>query len=130
MPLRIRFAYDSGRKLAYGVERLADGYCYDFAAGSFQAAPKAPTRPLPEDTGIYRGRYRDTCQPTPAAVWTDGDYCVTVFDQALLDSGGPPVVVELAATFRNGDDQVASSAAAIGPPASGKPAPSGWTPSS
>ena len=108
MALRIRFQYPSGNHLGYSVERLADGLLFDFADSTFKATPGTPIAPLPEDAGIFIGRYRATLTPT---VWSDGDYGVTVHHTAESNV----VVSELGATMKNNDDatyiQSANSAA-------------------
>jgi hypothetical protein len=111
MSLRIRFQYTSKHSLAYSIERLADGLFYDFApaavapatgtGGTFTAKPATMTAPLPEDTGIFLGRYKTTLTPTPATVFTNGDYVVTVHD---LDPDVTVVEGELGVTMFNGDD--------------------------
>ncbi len=100
MSLRIRFQYPTGSQLGYSIERLNDGSFYDFSTSTFVAAPTTPIATLPEDSGIFVGRYKVTLNPTPAAQFTDGDYVVTVHDQAASSN----VVAELAATMHNGDD--------------------------
>jgi hypothetical protein len=105
MALRIRFAHPTGAKLAYSVERLGDGLLFDFADGTFKAAPKTPTAALPEDVAIFRGRYKATLDPTPTAQFPDGDYTVTVHDQPEMAGDVASVVAELAARMFQGDDQ-------------------------
>ena len=100
MALRIRFQYQTGSQLGYSIERLSDGSLYDFSNGTFVASPATPISSLPEDTGIFVGRYKVTLTPTPVAQFTDGDYAVTVHDQAASNN----VVAELAATMHGGDD--------------------------
>src|SRR4051812_35005446 len=98
MALRIRFQYPTGSQLGYSIERLGDGMLFDPSDGTFKAAPTSPIAGLPEDSGIFIGRYKATLSPTPAAQFTDGDYVVTVHDQKA--SGA--VVAELAATMHGG----------------------------
>jgi hypothetical protein len=100
MALRIRFQYPTGSRLGYSIERLSDGALYDFSNSTFTAAPATPISSLPEDTGIFLGRYKVTLAPTPVAQFSDGDYVVTVHDQASSNN----VVAELAATIHLGDD--------------------------
>ncbi len=100
MALRIRFQYTTKSQLGYSIERLNDGTFYDFSNGTFVATPATPISSLPEDTGIYVGRYKVTLTPTPPAQFTDGDYVITVHDQAASNN----VVAELAATMHAGDD--------------------------
>jgi hypothetical protein len=111
MSLRIRFQYTTKHTLAYSIERLADGLFYDFSpaavapatgtGGTFTAKPTTQTAPLPEDTGIFVGRYKTTLTPTPVAQFANGDYVVTVHD---LDADVNAVAAELGATMFNGDD--------------------------
>jgi hypothetical protein len=100
MALRIRFQYPTGSRLGYSIERLGDGMLYDFSNSTFVASPATLISPLPEDTGSFLGRYKATLTPTAAAQFTDGDYVVTVHDQANSNV----VVAELAATIHSGDD--------------------------
>jgi hypothetical protein len=100
MALRIRFQYPTGSQLGYSLERLNDGSFYDFSSSSFVASPATPITSLPEDTGIFAGRFKVTLNPTPTSQFTDGDYVVTVHDQAASSN----VVAELASTMHAGDD--------------------------
>jgi hypothetical protein len=99
MAMRIRFQYPSGNHIGYSVERLSDGLLYDFVADTFVANSTTPILALPEDTGIFVGRYKATL-PTPAAQFTDGDYAVTIHHIAE----GNAVVAELAMAMHSGDD--------------------------
>jgi hypothetical protein len=101
MSLRIRFQYPTGSKLGYSIERLSDGSLYDFSTSTFVATPTTLISSLPEDSGSFLGRYKMTLTPTPAAQFTDGDYVVTVHDQANTNN----VVAELGATIHAGDDE-------------------------
>ena len=100
MALRIRFQYPTGSMLGYSIERLSDGLFYDFSNGTFAASPATPINGLPEDTGIFLGRYKATLSTTPVAQFSDGDYVATVHDQAASNK----VVAELAVTMHLGDD--------------------------
>src|SRR5437764_489577 len=100
MALRIRFQYATGSKLGYSIERLSDGTFFDFADSTFKAAPGTPTAGLPEDTGIFAGRYKLTLTPTPQAQFSDGDYTITIHDQSASNA----VVAELSSTMHAGDD--------------------------
>ena len=100
MALRIRFQYPTGSQLGYSIERLGDGSLYDFSSNTFVASPTTPISSLPEDQGIFKGRYKFTLGVTPIAQFTDGDYAVTVHDQAAASN----VVAELATTMHSGDD--------------------------
>jgi hypothetical protein len=100
MALRIRFQYPTGSQLGYSIERLGDGSFFDFSTSSFAATPATPISSLPEDSGLFKGRYKLTLSPTPVTQFTDGDYAVTVHDQAASSN----VVAELASTMHAGDD--------------------------
>jgi hypothetical protein len=105
MALRIRFQYPAGASLGYSIERLGDGLLYDFAssgasAGTFAASPATPIAVLPADSGMFSGRYKATLASTPAAKFTDGEYCVTIHDMNNANT----VVGALSVTMRNGDD--------------------------
>lgn len=97
--IRIRFQYATDRSLAYSVERLADGLLFDFADSTFKAEPATLTAPLPEDSGLFKGRYKATLAPTPPAQFEDGHYAITVHDVDLGE-----VASELAAVVYKGDD--------------------------
>ena len=107
MALRIRFQYPTGSRLGYSIERLSDERLYDFSNSTFVPSPKTPISSLPEDTGIFIGRFRATFLTTPSSQFSDGDYVVTVHDQAHSNA----VVAELAATIHSGDDATAFPAA-------------------
>jgi hypothetical protein len=106
MSLRIRFQYSTASSLGYSVERLSDGLLWDFVGAgvgsgqTFTATPAVSVADLPEDTGIFVGRYTTTLASTPAAQFTDGDYCITIHNTASAFA----VVGELVATMHNGDD--------------------------
>ena len=111
MPLRVRFQYPTGANLGYSIERLSDSAFFDFANASFAIAPVTMTTPLPEDRGVFVGRYRTTLLPTPVATFTDGDYRITVHDLANSSA----VVAQLAATMHFGDDVSQSITAPTNP---------------
>ena len=100
MALRIRFQYPTGSALGFSIERLSDGSFFDFADSTFKSSPAVLIAALPEDSGAFAGRYKVTLTSTPAAQFTDGQYAVTVHNQA---SSGL-VVGELLAVLRGGDD--------------------------
>lgn len=100
MALRIRFQYPTGSNLGYSIERLTDYTYYDFTTAHFVVAPVVRIAPLPEDTGDFVGRYTTALTTTPANVFTDGDYVITVHDRGA----GNAVVAELASTFFQGND--------------------------
>lgn len=106
MALRIRFQYQTGAALGYSIERLSDGLFWDFAASgvgtgqSFTPSPGSLLSSLPEDAGIYAGRYKAVLLQTPTDQFTDGDYCVTIHDTANSNT----VVAELVTTMHGGDD--------------------------
>ena len=111
MALRIRFQYPTGSKLGFSIERLVDGLYLDFSTGTFVATPVTPISSLPEDSGVFLGRYKLTLSPTPVAQFVDGDYVVTVHDQANSNI----VLAELGATIHAGDDAsvIPQSAASV-----------------
>ena len=100
MALRIRFQYDTGNSLAVSIEQLSLGFFYDFKEQRFKEAPTVPLLDLPEDQGIFVGRYKLTIASTPNPPFADGDYVVSVHDKSKQNL----VVAELAATMFNGDD--------------------------
>lgn len=100
MALRIRFQYPTGSQLGYSMERLSDGLFYDFSTSGFVTTPATPISSLPEDSGIFHGRYKITLNLTPVAQFTDGDYVISIHDQAASSN----VVAELASTMHAGDD--------------------------
>jgi hypothetical protein len=100
MSLRIRFQYQTGSRLGYSIEQLGSGLFYDFSNSSFVSSPATLISPIPEDTGSFAGRYKATVSPTPAALFTDGDYVVTIHDLANSNN----VVAELGASIHAGDD--------------------------
>jgi hypothetical protein len=116
MALRIRFAHQTGAMLGFSIERLSDGYLYDFTAGDFgkDVLPASTIVPIPEDTGNFVGRFKATMPDTPAAKFPDGDYCVSVHN--MRDQNR--VIAQLVATMHDGDDStamVATSASMGGP---------------
>ncbi len=112
MALRIRFQYPTGSKLGYSIERLGDGLLYDFSNGMFTSSPTTAIAGLPEDAGVFAGRFKLTLSPTPVAQFADGDYVVTIHDQGASNN----VVAELGTTMRGGDDATASPASGGGDP--------------
>lgn len=112
MGMRIRFQYPTGRTLGYSIERLADGFLFDPSDSTFKASPASPVAPLPEDVGVFAGRYKVTLTPTPVAQFADGDYAITIHDVG----GSGRVVGQLACLFRSGDDATAAvSSGGTGP---------------
>lgn len=119
MAVRIRFQYPTGSQLGYSIERLSDGLFYDFlpsgssntTGGTFVASPGKPIQQLAEDVTPFVGRFKANLTPTPASVFTDGDYVVTVHQMTLANE----VVAELAVTMHNGDDATVIPQAAIDP---------------
>jgi hypothetical protein len=81
--LRIRFVGPTGSTLGYAIERLSDSSLYDFSTGQFTSGTPVQTfQSLPEDTPTFPGLYRTNLTPTPTAQFTNGDYLITVIDQA------------------------------------------------
>lgn len=83
MPLRLRFAYDSGASLGYSIERLSDGLRYDFTDSTFKSNPALSNliralneRPLP-----WLGLYDDLLSSTPQVAFTEGAYAVIIHDR-------------------------------------------------
>lgn len=107
MAMRVRFFYPTNNHLGISIERLSDGLFYDFADSTFKATPGTPILALLEDSGIYAGRYKLTLTPTPPAVFTDGDYCITIHHTAE----GNTVLAEAAAVMLDGDDATPAPAA-------------------
>lgn len=105
--INIRFQYPPGAALAISIEQLSSGLYYDFKDGTF--VPRgvdagAPwIAPLPEDHGMFLGRYILALMPTPNPPFADGDYVVTVHDTAAVPPA-PSAVAELALTMFNGSD--------------------------
>jgi hypothetical protein len=110
MALRIRFQYPTDAGLSFSIERLGDGLLHDFADSTFKAEPRQPTAPLPEDEGIFKGRYKATVD-TPPARFPDGDYAITVHHQSDADTHHASVVAQLSASLFQGDDQPPGPAA-------------------
>ena len=117
MSMRIRFQYVSGYTLGFSIERLADGWLYDFAttgatATTFTASPTTLVAAIPEDTGSYIGRYKATLTNTPVSRFSDGDYCVTIHNMTSNNL----VVAELGVVMHSGDDAtVIPSASGVDP---------------
>jgi hypothetical protein len=112
MALRIRFQYPTGSQLGYSIERLVDGLLYDFSTSTFVASPTTTITSLPEDTGVFKGRYKTTLSPTPSAQFTNGDYAVTIHDQGNSSN----VLAELGVTMYSADDGTAFPAPAAADP--------------
>lgn len=112
MALRIRFQYATGSSLAYSIERLSDGSLYDFADGTFKSTPATLTATLAEDVGSFAGRYKATRASTPAAQFSNGDYCVSIHDAGSSNA----VVGQLGAVMFNGDDSTVFPTAGVSDP--------------
>ncbi len=96
MALRIRFQHSTGATLGYSIERLSDGSFFDNFDTTFKASPSTPIAALPEDAGIFVGRYKANVN-TPTFV--DGDYVITIHDLSVS-----VVVGQLACVMHSGDD--------------------------
>ena len=98
--LRIRFVATTGRSLACRVERLRDGWLYDFATSGliFTTSPTQPFGVIPEVTS---GLYATKIWPTPSSIFTDGNYSVTLHDSAL----NYQAIGIASATMASGDDE-------------------------
>ena len=107
MSLRIRFQHSTGATLGYTIERLADGFFYDTSNATFTLTPVTPMASLPEDAGIYLGRYKVTLTPTPFA---DGDYVITVIDKVANLVAG-----QLSCLMHAGDDATVIPLTSNGP---------------
>ena len=96
MPLRIRVQYATGRQLGYSIERLSDGNYFDNSDKLFKSSPVTPVASLPEDTGIFLGRYKTNID---ASIFLDGDYAVSIHDLSANQ-----VVSILSCLIHSGDD--------------------------
>ena len=96
MALRIRYQHPTGASLGYSIERLADGSFFDNLDATFRAIPTTPITSLPEDSGIFAGRYKTTLTPTP---FLDGDYAITIHDLTASF-----VIGQLSCVMHSGDD--------------------------
>jgi hypothetical protein len=109
MALRIRYQHASGSSIGYSIERLADGLLFDFASSVFSTTPGTPIAALPEDTGIFAGRYKVTLSPTPPAQFADGNFAVTIHDLVANNVAG-----QLEVLMHSGDDAPVFSTGAGG----------------
>jgi hypothetical protein len=101
MSLRVRFQYSQGATLGYSIERLADGYNYDFQDGTFKnSTPTTPIASLTAGTGTRAGIYSATLASTPLAQFSNGDYAIYINDTIVSNS----VIGVTAAVMYNGDD--------------------------
>jgi hypothetical protein len=100
MALRIRYQYPTGSSLGYSIERVSDGTFFDFQTSAFSATPTTLIATLPEDSGNFAGRYKQTLSPTPQSQFTNGDYVVTIHNTSASNL----VVGELVVAMFGGDD--------------------------
>ena len=101
MALHIRFQHPTGTQLGYSIERLADGFFYDFTDSTFRTNPSLPVASLPEDVARFLGRYQVTLDPTPISQFSDGDYAIGVHDRSTTQN----IVIGLLGTvMRGGND--------------------------
>lgn len=102
--MRLRFCdAQPGVKLSYKIERLADGFLFDNADSTFKATPTTPLVKLPEGTGPDAGTWNINI-PTSPAQFTDGDYTLSIIDQAKFDADEASVIACRSATIHDGDD--------------------------
>ena len=99
MALHIRYAYPPGYSLGYSIERLTDGYFYDFASGTFTATPATQVNALTAAGGNLVGLYRDNIASTPQGQFANGEYSINLHNTAA----GNAVVGLIGATMANGD---------------------------
>jgi hypothetical protein len=101
MSLRVRFLYAQGAALGYSIERLADGWNFDFNDGTFKnSALTNPVAALNAGTGNRAGIYSATLSSTPPAQFTNGDYAIYINN--IVASNAVIGVIE--AVMYNGDD--------------------------
>ncbi len=112
MALPVTFAYPTGSTLGYSIERMFDGFYYDFSNATFTGTPTTQVASLPEQTAPLLGRYRATISSTPQGTFTNGDYCVNVHN---LGATPNTVILPLFTTAYNG------SFATVIPSGSGDP---------
>lgn len=98
----------TGKSLAYSVTQYPfgpvtgtgpAGLKFDFNDATFKATPVTPTHSMAESPALS-GFYADTIASTPANVWTNGEYLVTVSDVTST----PVLLRNLYAEMTSGDD--------------------------
>jgi len=99
MALHIRYAYTAGSALGYSIERLVDGFFYDFSSGTFTATPATQVNPLAAPTGNLSGLYRDNIAATPQAQFANGEYAVNIHNMGASNA----LIGIVGATIYNGD---------------------------
>ena len=100
MALRIRYQFQTASALGYSIERLSDGFYFDFNDTTFKLNPTLLISTLPEDSGSFVGRYRVNLVSTPTAQFTDGDYVVTIHNTASTNT----VVGQFGVVMHGGSD--------------------------
>ncbi len=100
MALRVRFQYDTGASLGYSIERLADGWRYDFSDGAFKASPTTAIDTLNAEAAPYLGRYTATLTTTPSPQFPNGQYAIGIHDT----KNSNVLIGLLGAVMYNGDD--------------------------
>jgi hypothetical protein len=86
MPLRIRFQHNSGARLGFSIERLADGYYLDQSDMTFKLSPITPIGNLTESSSPYSGTYKTTLTNTPVTQFSNGNYAICVHNLEFNNS--------------------------------------------
>jgi hypothetical protein len=93
--------YAQGASLGYSIERLGDGWNFDFSDGTFKnTALTTPVAVLTAGTGNRAGIYGATLSSTPSAQFTNGDYAVYINNTVASNA----VIGVIGAVMYNGDD--------------------------
>ena len=101
MSLRVRFQYSQGASLGYSIERLSDGYNYDFNDSTFKStSPTTQVAALTAGAGNRAGVYSATLTSTPPSQFSNGDYAVYINNTTASNA----VISIIALSMYNGDD--------------------------